>query len=348
MTRRFFAVAIVSLFTFTLAASESEVRAKISRAKAAIESGSVDLQRDIRPAIDMLRKSKDGDDQRRLVDDIVDLGRHDSSSPVAVKKYINDEMTPILLALAANKSNPTFLRGDAIEGLRNMGASRAALEEVLKMALADSDGYVQSRGEILENYMKSLPAAPRAAAIKPVDAAGEREAIAFLKSRKLGVSASQLNRSAIEGKADEVKALLSAGVPVDGEGDDSPLIGAMRSCSGDGETAELVETIDALVSAGASVKRTDDNNNTPLMTAAQYCGAKVISRVLAAGADMNVINGSGVTPLMMALFSSKFEAAEALVAKGARLTKEQAQMVSAMPDPRAKAIAQKARASKKK
>jgi hypothetical protein len=337
---------VLLLLASTVAASDAEVRAKIGRAKAAIDSGSVDLERDIRPAIDMLRKSKDDDDQRRLVDDIVDLGRHDGSSPAAVKKYIKDEMTPILLGLAANKSNSTFLRGDSIHGLRDMGASRAALEEVTRMALADADGYVHSRGEILENYIKSMPAGAHEDAARPVDAAQERDAIAFLKSRRLGVSADQLERSAMEAKPEEVKALLAAGVAVDGEGDDTPLIAAMRACSG-GETAELVETVELLLAAGADVKRLDDNKNTPLISAAQYCGEKVVSRLVAAGADVNIVNGSGMTPLMIAVFNSRFEAADALVAKGARLTKEQADIAAQMPDPRAKAIAQKASAPKK-
>ena len=90
------------------------------------------------------------------------------------------------------------------------------------------------------------------------------------------------------------------------------------------------------------MKRLDGNKNTPLMTAAQYCGDKVISRLLAAGADMNAMNGTGISPLGMALIMSKFEAAEALIAKGARLTKEQVTMISSMENPRAKALALKA------
>ena len=350
MTRRRLAVTSILLCLVTtslLASNDAAIRRMRDRAKEAIEEGNVSAENHIKPMIDMLRKSKDDDDQRRLVDVIVDFGRHDGSSPSVIKKYINQEMTPILLALAADKKNSTFLRGDAIHGLRNMGASRAALEQVTKMALADSDGYVASRGEILDNYLKSLPAEAQAELIKPVDEAQEKEALKFLKSRKLGASPEQLHRSAMEGKPDEVRALLAAGVPADADNGNA-LIGAMSACSSDGETPELVEVVGLLVDAGADLKRLDDNKNTPLITAAQNCGDKIVSKLVAAGADVNITNGSGMTPVMIAIFSNRWEAAEALVAKGAKMTKAQATLVSAMPDPRAKALAQKASKAKAK
>lgn len=345
MPRTVTSIVLCLITTSLLASNDATIRRMRDRAKAAVADGEATPEH-IKPLIDMLRNAKDDDDQRQLVDVIVDLGRHDGSSPSAVKKYINGQMTPILLALAEDKKNSTFLRGDAIHGLRDMGASRAALEQVTKMALADADGYVHSRGEIVENYLKSLPAEAAAAeSIQPVDEAKEREALKLLKSRKLGASPDQLHRSAMEGKTDEVRALLDAGVPVDA-GNGAALIGAMSACSTGGETPELVEVVGVLVDAGADLKRLDDNKNTPLITAAQYCGDKVVTKLVAAGAAVNATNGTGMTPLMIAIFSNRYEAAEALVAKGARLTKDQAAMVSAMPDPRAKTLAQKASRAK--
>ncbi|MEO8508289.1 MAG: ankyrin repeat domain-containing protein [Betaproteobacteria bacterium] len=68
--------------------------------------------------------------------------------------------------------------------------------------------------------------------------------------------------------------------------------------------------------------------------------------MIAAGADMNAANGSGLTPLGMALIMHRTEAAEVLVTKGARLTPAQVQMLSAaVTDPRDKAIV--ARAARK-
>ena len=183
--------------------------------------------------------------------------------------------------------------------------------------------------------------------MKQVDPAQEREAIQFLKSRKLRVSADQLEVSAMEGKVDEVKALLAAGVPVAGTPGDSPLLSAMVACSENGETTELVEVVDVLIAAGADAKTPGDNNNTPLLTAAQYCGDKIVTLLIKAGADVKVANGTGITPLVMSLLSSRFEAADALIAAGSTMNERDVTMVSAMPDPRIKEFVAKATPTKK-
>jgi hypothetical protein len=351
MCKRLSAVIVILLTANALLAdSYKQITALRDRAKAAIDAGNVDVDRDLAPLIDMLRRSKDDEDQRHLVDAIIDLGRADGNSPAAVKHYVIEQMTPLLTSIAENPKNSNFLRGDALLGLRNMGASKAALQHVAEMALEDSDSYVQSRGEILQNYIKSMPDDGREA-IRPTDAAREQQAIEFLKSRGLGVSVEQLKRSAMEAKADEVRALINAGVDVNiGDANGTALYSAMLGCAnGGGENDAIVKTVEALLNGDADVKRTDDNGNTPLISAAQYCGPRVIRALIDHGAEVNVINGSGTTPLMIAFFMNHLDAAEALVAKGAKLTTQQAQVVSASAtDPRAKAIIAKATAAKKK
>lgn len=300
--------------------------------------------------VQALRTTKDQDDLARAVDRIASAGDMDGDSPAAVKQYFITEATPLLVQIAENTKNKWSLRGSAIHALRDIGAPKAVLQRVAEMALADKDSYVQSRGEILENYIKSLRDDEGVEAIKPVDASKERDAIAFLQERGLGVSFDQLQLSAIEAKADEVEALLAAGVnPNAGDPSDAPLVRAMQACSHDGgENDEHVATVKALLAGGADVKRTDDNKNTPLMSAAQYCGAKVVKALLDAGAEVSPRNGSGITPLGMAMIMSHFDAAEALVEKGARLNEMEANMVSgSATDERAKAILKKATAKKK-
>ncbi|MEA2463746.1 MAG: uncharacterized protein QOJ98_1493 [Acidobacteriota bacterium] len=189
---------------------------------------------------------------------------------------------------------------------------------------------------------------PEAGAVQPTDAAAKAEAIAFLQSRDLGVSFDQLQMSAIEGKPDEVEALIAAGVdPNAGDAADSPLVGAMHGCSSEGETEVVMATVAALLKGGADVKRADDNKNTPLMTAAQFCGPGVIGQLLEAGADISPRNGSGMTPLSLAMIMSHWEAAEALIEKGARLTDSEAQIVAnSVSDERVKGILKKATAKK--
>ena len=72
-------------------------------------------------------------------------------------------------------------------------------------------------------------------------------------------------------------------------------------------------------------------------------GMAFVAALIAAGADMNLTNGSGMTPLGMALLMHHPDSAEVLVSKGARLTASQAQMLNAsVTDPRSKAIIQRA------
>jgi hypothetical protein len=346
-------ISILGLVALLASAAFADQYKKITQlrdqAKEAIEAGHADAARDLGPLIDMLRTSKDTEDQQHLIDAIVDLGRASGTSPAAVKQYVVEQMTPILLSIASNRSNTTFLRGDAILGLRNMGASRDALQQVTDMALKDPDDYVKSRGEILQNYIASMPTEAPAAAIKPKSAEGEKDALEYLRMREIDVSPDSLHRAAFESNYEDVKQLLKAGVPVDGEGgNDTPLLAAMTGCTREGETDLVVNVVDLLVTKGADLKRKDDNANTPLITAAQYCGARVVNRLIAGGADVNAMNGSSMTPLMIALVMGRFDAADALVAKGAKLNAQQAEvMKNSVSDARGKAIIAKATAKKK-
>jgi ankyrin repeat protein len=73
------------------------------------------------------------------------------------------------------------------------------------------------------------------------------------------------------------------------------------------------------------------------------CGPRIVTALIAVGADIKLTNGSGMTPLGMALLMHHPESAEVLVSKGARLNASQAQMLNAsVTDPRSKAIIQRA------
>jgi methionine synthase I (cobalamin-dependent) len=72
------------------------------------------------------------------------------------------------------------------------------------------------------------------------------------------------------------------------------------------------------------------------------CGPKIVSRLVTAGADVKVTNGSGMNPLSMALIMHHTDAAEALAGSGAKLTPAQVQRVKATAsDARSQAIIQR-------
>jgi len=341
-------VLLLVSFAIVRADDYKRIRPMVADAKAAINSGDVVPGRDLEPLVAMLRTSRDTEDQTHLLDALVDMGRGDGSSPAAVKRYLLEALTPILLTIAADTSKEHFLRGDAILGLRNLGAPKATLQKVTDIALKDSNSYVKSRGEILENYIQSMPEESKVGNIKAVDPAKEQDAIAFLKEHDLGVSLDQLKRSAMDGAPDEVAALLAAGVDAKaGANDETALDSAILGCSSNGETPGNVKVVKLLLDAGADAKQISDNNNTTLIRAAQYCGAGVINELLDAGANLNMSNGSGVTPLQVAFMDKHLDAAEALIARGARMTQKQADMISAFTkEPPAKALLVKALASK--
>jgi len=338
------ALALVFLSTSSFAENRANERA-IDRAERAIESGDVDPERDLAPLIEALRSPQSVEDRRRVVSRIEDFGSADGDSPAAVKRYLVEHATPVLVKIARD-SKDSFLRGDAITALRSLRPPRAVLEDVATMAENDSDSYVQSRGEILRNFIKSLPAESAVTSIQPKDDAREEKGIAYLKRHKVGVSPDQLRRSALEGKYDEVRALLDAGVDVNAGGpSDCAIYAAVFSGCGAarGENEALVKTVDTLLGAGADVKRKDDNGNNILMSAAQMCGPKIVSKIVAAGADVNIVNGSGVSPLGMAIIMRKLDSAEVLVDKGARIDARQAEMLgNVATDARAKAIVARA------
>ncbi len=328
------------------AAASPAKHAAIARAESAIKAGNVDPARDIAPLLDALRQARTVDDRRELVGAIADFGESDGEAPNAVKQFLISNAPPLLLEVARNGHDP-FLQGDAVTALRGMGVPRTILEQAAAIAEADPDAYVQSRGEILRNYIQSLPAEDAASAQRAVDPDRKKAGIAYLDKRGLSASTDALRDAARRADADAVKALLDAGIAPDTGVSDltqTPVYFAVaQGCASQGEETDwLVETVRLLVAAGADLSRVDDNRNTVLVSAAQYCGPRVIGVLVDGGASVNVRNGSGTSPLALALLMSRFDAAEALVAKGARLTKQDQPMVSGVVDPRGKALIQKA------
>jgi hypothetical protein len=344
--RTLLVMGIGAVLSFSGAASSYAKHPAIVRAQSAIAANDVDPARDIAPLLDALKRSRTLDEKRELVGAISDMGETDGDSPNSVKQYLIQNAPPVLLDVAKTGAHP-FLQGEAITALRGMGVSRAILEQAAAIAEADPNAFVQSRGEILRNYIQSMPAEDTASATRAVDPGKRKAAVAYLDKRSIAVSTEALRAAARRADPETVKALLDAGIAPDtgaADASQTPLYFATaQACHNQGaETDWLVETVRLLIAAGADVARLDDNKNSPLMHAAQYCGPKVVALLVDSGAKVDARNGSGVTPLAMALIMGNFDAAEALVAKGARIGKDDQMMVSGVTDARGKALIQKA------
>jgi hypothetical protein len=341
-------VVVLGLFaasTGNLSASTPEARQVVAQARAAVESGQVVVERDLSPLFELLRNSDSEDEQRYLVGAIESLGRADGTSPAEVKRYLLDQAIPAFFEIARSADNH-FLRGGVLLALRDMGAPRAVLESAAAIAESDADPFVQSRGEVLRSFIRTMPEDSPTDDIRPDDPERERRALEYLRERKLGASPDQLRRSALEGDFEAVEALLAAGVNVNaGEAPESALTAAVFSGCGaaGGDSDPLVRTVELLIDAGADINRRGQNDNTPLLHAAQMCGPRIVGLLLSAGADPNARNGTGMSPLGMAMIMRKLDSAEVLVDGGARLDEGQVEMVAAMAtEPRAQDILRRA------
>lgn len=322
--RRLTPVAVASV-AFGLLASSLEAGASgvVQKARAAIERGDVDPARDLAPLVKALGTTG-GDGLDTLIRGIEELGGYDSASPAAVKAYLQKEAAPALIAVAGGKASWST-RGDALMALRALNAPDDVLDRAIAVAEADTSkesGYIRSRGRLLADWKRSRPQ-PAKSTAAPVDPERERRALATLKRMGLRVSPDTLNSSAIEGRADEVEALLEAGLsPNEGRFGSVLTMAAGAGCAARESTlADRLATLRVLIQHGADVKAADSLGNTPLLQAAQLCPLAVVQLMVEAGADVNAVNQQGAGPLMMAFLGNHWDTAEYLVEKGARMKK---------------------------
>ena len=75
--------------------------------------------------------------------------------------------------------------------------------------------------------------------------------------------------------------------------------------------------VKALVAAGADVKKTQNDGETPLYCAARGGHEAVVKALIAAGADVNKADNVGVTPLWWAALEGHEAVVKVLIAAGA-------------------------------
>jgi len=81
---------------------------------------------------------------------------------------------------------------------------------------------------------------------------------------------------------------------------------------------ERVDVIEALIRNGADVNVKDEYGRTPLRRAAQFCQKKIVELLIANGADVNAADSKyGATPLFQAVMNGDIEVVKILVAAGA-------------------------------
>ena len=318
-------VALVLLLATSLQAAKPKqaklppLQPMIDRAKAAVVLGDYDIQRDLAPLIERLGTTRDAEEQDDLLDTLEDLGRYDKSTPAAVKAYIRDSAAPAILAIVRSDA-PGSVRGDALLLLRALNVEVPVLDEAIAIAAADTSPdqrAIKFRGSLLEQWKSSRPANETAT---PSD--NEQAALEYLRARRVAISAYSLGIAAMNGDAELVAALLDAGVPVDAEQVAGTPLNYAVGCAAAPKAPGRLATVELLLARGANAKWTDGNNNTLLMFAVD-CPVPVVAKLLDAGASLHAANAMGFDALQSALMRGRWEVAELLVARGARLTDKQ-------------------------
>ena len=155
----------------------------------------------------------------------------------------------------------------------------------------------------------------------------KEEALAYVKAEQLSLNPTNLVVPIMNGNAELVEALLSAGVDVnDTESLPKPAMRlAMSTCAGKKlETEQILTMMEVLFAHGAKVNVPGEKELSALMVASQWCPAPVVRRLLKADADMNFKTSLGISPLSMAFIMNNLDAAEVMIESGARLSAEAA------------------------
>jgi len=203
------------------------------------------------------------------------------------------------------------------------------LDEAIAIANAETgpaQHEISFRGSLLANWKESRrETGASSAAPNPGAPAKEKAALEFLRKHHEPVSADSLGEASLHAETDLVVALLDAGVDVNATvtGGLTPLLEAAGfGCAGSKGTVDArLATIDALIQHGANVRWRDSLDNTIMMQAV-LCPVPVVAKLVAAGAPIDVANSQGFRPLHMAFAQGKWDVAELLVGRGARISKE--------------------------
>lgn len=170
----------------------------------------------------------------------------------------------------------------------------------------------RNRGKVVELLLDAgaKPDNPGRSGVAPVAVAafiGSGRIVDLLLARGVEADAVDLTgKSAIvyaaaRGFAGIVKRLLKSGVDVNRRyGNDLTALMWAAGYSNDVTEQEGLETVEALVSAGARLDAVDDRGRTALMTAAELGHVAVVARLIEAGADTGLKDKKGFDALAIA------------------------------------------------
>lgn len=240
-----------------------------------------------------------------------------------------ETVIPLLANIAVeNKANDV---GEvALQVLRNRGRESVLAADIVRPLMNDPNETVRTQAKaIAESGENSYSSRKPIESTVAKDPAAREKAFEFLRENKLDFAEDAFYKAFSDGDIERVTAFLDAGM--------SPNLRFASSSrrptlyvalEGDAchpavrpTAKETKDIIKLLLARGADPKIADENNNTPLMAAAEKCDAEVVKMLLKAGADMNVKNGSDLTAFEFGLYNGN-DGAAVLTDAGFRLSDE--------------------------
>ncbi|WP_448950866.1 hypothetical protein [Labrys neptuniae] len=279
---------------------QADVDELIARAKASVTTGAPSLKADLDSLFVVLLRSRDLPDRYNLIDAIADIGDlRDSNAPVAVKNYVRS------LALIVLPKLPEEVRLHAGSSWARLFPSRKEMDRDIGVVAPDS---------------------------RDEEAAG----LKVLRARKLGVSYDALQEAVTTADLELTHALLRAGLRVDMvniEATYRVVWPSLRSACADTTIPpdRINGMIDLLVGRNYPIAYTDSFGDSLLFMAASDCPGAVVGHIADLGVVVDAPDRKGVTPLEMALQSDRFDAADALMERGARLSRTAGKRVLFQP-----------------
>jgi ankyrin repeat protein len=195
----------------------------------------------------------------------------------------------------------------------------------------------------------TLALVPVAAAAQDADKAARKTAAeASLRKQGISVSSESLQSAVMSGNVGIVQSLLDAGADPNQRDEmlnRTPLATAtsLACLTKQVEPESRDAIIASLLAAGANPNSVEMGDVPLLVYVAQKCPRPVIEALVKGGAKLDGKSPQGFTALSMALIVGNFDAAEALVDQGARLSPEaKAKLLDGATDPKLIALVNRA------
>lgn len=240
-----------------------------------------------------------------------------------------------ILAKAAVEQKNREVRLEALYALDRRGRSAAAMESRIAPLLNDPDKWIRDEAKEVLEAMKSERSSQNAViAVTTGDPAVRARALETLREYQHEFTEEAWFLSLNDMELEIATAFLDAGMSPNHRFANSSGNPALRVALGASEVCDAnvrpaaddaKKLVRLLLDRGADPNIADENGNTPLMTAVQTCDPAIVKMLIAAKADLNKKNSAGLTAFEFGMWSAT-DGAAAVASAGYRLPAEKSKM----------------------